>query len=61
MKSKQINKLYEEIEKLLNNFEDLDDKALENIKDINTKNRIKQDFKLFQELKKEKKWKKIQM
>ena len=55
MKSKQINKLYEEIEKLLNNFEDLDDKALENIKDINTKNRIKQDFKLFQELKKEKK------
>ena len=61
MKSKQINKLYEEIEKLLNNFEDLDDKALEDIKDINTKNRIKQDFKLFQELKKEKKWKKIQM
>lgn len=61
MKSKQINKLYEEIEKLLNNFEDLDDKALEDIKNINTKNRIKQDFKLFQELKKEKKWKKIQM
>ena len=52
MKSKQINKLYEEIEKLLNNFEDLDDKALEDIKDINTKNRIKQDFKHFQELKK---------
>ena len=61
MKSKQINKLYEEIEKLLNNFEDLDNKALEDIKNINTKNRIKQDFKLFQELKKEKKWKKIQM
>ncbi len=55
MKSKQINKLYEEIEKLLNNFEDLDDKALEDIKNINTKNRIKQDFKIFQELKKEKK------
>lgn len=55
MKSKQINELYEKIEKLLNNFEDLDDKALENIININTKNRIKQDFKLFQELKKEKK------
>ena len=61
MKSKQINKLYEEIEKLLNNYEDLDDKALEDIKNINTKNRIKQDFKIFQELKKEKKWKKIQI
>ena len=61
MNSKQINKLYEEIKKSLNNFEDLDDKALEDIKDINTKNRIKQDFKLLQELKKDKKWKKIQM
>ena len=55
MNSKQINKLYEEIKKSLNNFEDLDDKALEDIKDINTKNRIKQDFKLLQELKKDKK------
>lgn len=55
MKSKQINKLFDEIEKSLINFENLDNKALENIENINTKNRINQDFKLFQELKKEKK------
>lgn len=52
MKSKQINKLFDEIEKSLINFENLDNKALENIENINTKNRINQDFKLFQELKK---------
>lgn len=55
MKSKQIDKLFEEIEKSLINSKNLDDKALENIENINTKNRIKQDFKHFQELKKEKK------
>lgn len=52
MKSKQINKLFDEIEKSLINFENLDNKALENIENINTKIRINQDFKLFQELKK---------
>ena len=58
MKSKQINKLFDEIEKSLINFENLDNKALENIENINTKNRIKQDFKHFQELSKIKKEKK---
>ena len=52
MKSKQIDKLLEEIEKSLINSKNLDNKALENIENINTKNRIKQDFKHFQELKK---------
>ena len=52
MKSKQIDKLFEEIEKSLINSKNLDNKALENIENINTKNRIKQDFKHFQELKK---------